>query len=190
MAAFAEAYHNTAPKGSLLRAVACLLNRVVLDNLNGVFTAAGCAQATTTTQVKTTNSTTFMTDGTFRTAKGATDNFWTLTGSVVPVSSFQKWLLCVNSAGAASVIAGNPAATANAVTFSTANDGVAVFGVCQVATDATHTFTPGTTALNAAGITATFSDGPGLALFPIVADMTSGGEILEANGGNTQFYLG
>jgi hypothetical protein len=36
---------------------------------------------------------------------------------------------------------------------------VAIVGVLTVATDSTHTFTPGTTLLGAAGITATYIDG-------------------------------
>lgn len=125
---------------------------------NEALTAAGCATATTTSKAKTVNTLTFKIDGAFY-SLSATDNFWTLTGGVVAVSSFQKWLLCVNSAGTASVIPGVAAATAAAVTFPAPPQGVCIAGVLTVATDATHTFTPGTTLLGAAGITATFIDG-------------------------------
>jgi hypothetical protein len=193
MVAFSEAYHNTAPKGSLLRAVAALLNRLCLDNLNSVFSAAGCITATTTSKAKFVNTTTYMTDGAFH-SLAATDNFWTPNGPVLnstaTVVQANKYLLCVNAAGAATVVAGNPAPTLAQVTFTSSPDALAVFGVLSVVTNATTTFTPGTTLLGAAGITSTFNDGPGLNLTPLLADMASGAEILEANGGNTQFYLG
>jgi hypothetical protein len=193
MVAFSEAYHNTAPKGSLLRAVAALLNRLALDNLNSVFIAAGCATATTTSKAKFANTVTYMTDGAFHSLT-TQDNFWTPNGPVLnagaTVVTANKYLLCVNSAGAATVVAGNPAPTLAAVTFTATPDALAIFGVLSVVTNAATTFTPGTTLLGAGGITSTFNDGPGLNLTPILADMTSGAEILEANGGNTQFYLG
>jgi len=126
---------------------------------NSVAGKASVATATTTSQVKTTNQVDFFINGSvFR--KAATDNFWTLTGATVAISSWQKWLLCVDSAGAATVVIGTPSTvSAAAVGLPAVPAGKSVFGVLTVATDASHTFVPGTTLLGAAGITATFVDG-------------------------------
>lgn len=120
--------------------------------------APGCATATTTSQAKTANNTTYVCGGK-PVAKNATDNLWTLAGTLVAVSSFQKYLLLLDGSGTASVQEGVQAATAAAVTMARPADGKTIIGVLTVATDATHTFTPGTTLLGAAGITATFIDG-------------------------------
>ena len=48
-----------------------------------------------------------------------------------------------------------------------------IVGVLTVATYSTHTFTPGTTALNATGITATFVDGIDPTLLPLIGDGSS-----------------
>lgn len=118
-----------------------------------------CARGTTATKAKTTNATTFIAGG-LPIAKGATDDFWTLTGGVLAISSFRKYRLMIDTAGAASVGASSDAATAAACDFAARPaDGVAIVGVLTVATDGATTFTPATTALNAAGITSTFIDG-------------------------------
>jgi hypothetical protein len=118
-----------------------------------------CATATTTSKVKTTNACTLVNAGAVN-ALAATDNFWTLTGGDLAVSSFRRYLLCADASDAASVIASTDAATAAACRFpNLPANGVAIVGVLTVATDATHTFTPGTTLLGAAGITATYIDG-------------------------------
>lgn len=137
------------------------LNKLVawLDAVeNSVAGKAGVATGTTTSKVKTANQVDFFINGSvFR--KAATDDFWTLTGSTVAISSFQKWLLCVDSSGAASVVIGTAASTAAGVVLPALPANKSVFGVLTVATDASHTFIPGTTLLGAAGITATYVDG-------------------------------
>jgi hypothetical protein len=130
-----------------------------LISRNRCFGKAATAQGTTTSKVKSVNSVDFAIDGAiFR--KAGTDDLWTLSGSVVAISSWQKYLLCLDSAGAASIVAGTASTvSAAAVTLPTLPTSKAVIGVLTIATNGSTTFTPGTTALNAAGITATFADG-------------------------------
>jgi hypothetical protein len=158
----AEAFGGTGTEllELLRREVNKLIQRDAAMNENGALSAAGAAQATTATQAKTVNTVVYTIGGAFK-SKAATDNLWTLSGAVVAVSSFQKYLLCLGPTGTASIIECVQAASAAAVTlpsYQTFN-GVAVIATLTVATDATHPFTPGTTALNATGITSTFIDG-------------------------------
>lgn len=139
--------------------VRTLANAHALLSANACAAAAGCAIATTTTQAKTVNSVAYKLDGAYQSAKAGTDNLWTLAGTTVPVSSFQKYYLLIGSGGTASVMQGVPASTAAGVTLPFPPQSQSIFGVLTVATDATHPFVPGTTALNATGITATFVDG-------------------------------
>jgi hypothetical protein len=127
---------------------------------NGVYTAAGAATATVTSQAKTVNTLTYRSGGVFKT-KAGTDNFWTLTGATQPVSSFTKYLLMIDGAGAASVIVCSNAATAlgSLLPITTSFGTKAVVATLTVATNGSTTFIPGTTLLGAAGITATFVDG-------------------------------
>lgn len=135
------------------------LNDLTLLHVNAATAAAlGITTATTTSKVKFANTATYRFEGVNKTL-AAQDNFWTLNGPVVAVSMFQKWLLGVDVNQAAVVIPGVPATTAAGVTFASVPQGVSLYGVCQVATDGTHTFTPATTLLGATGITATFWDG-------------------------------
>jgi len=140
-----------------------VINRLVAQqdaDRNGVLASAAVATATVTSQVKTvTNPTPFVVDGQIL-SLAASDNFWTLTGGVQAISSWNKWLLLVNAAGAASVAVGTASTvSAAAVVLPAIPASKAVFGVLTVATDGTHTFTPGTTLLGAAGITATYVQG-------------------------------
>lgn len=169
------------------RALAWQGNAGALFSLNCVYAACGAAQATTTTAAKTVNSAQFTVGGKLFT-KGATDNFWVLSGATVPVASFQKYALCVDDSLAASVQEATPSTvSAAAVTWTNVSAAAkavpqnlwaplatilssskAIFAILTIATDATHTFIPGTTALNATGITATFNDGIDPALNPLI----------------------
>lgn len=133
-------------------------------DLNGVAsstiaTTPGCATATVTSKVKTANATVVRNAGALN-AVAATDNYWTLTGGVLAVSKFRRYLLLVDSADAATVLASDDQSTAAACRFpSLPADGLAIVGILTVATDASTPFTPATTLLGAAGITATYIDG-------------------------------
>lgn len=144
-------------------------NNALLMIMNGTFTAPITATATVTSQAKTTATLVYKVDGVFK-SLAATDNFWTLTGGTVAISSWQKWLLLVSAAGVASVIAGTASAVSAAkVVLPNLPNGFAVAGVLTVATSGATTFIPGTTLLGAAGITATFIDGIDPLQIPLVA---------------------
>lgn len=148
--------------------VRTLANAHALITANACLTSAAVATATTTSQVKTTASMTYRIDGAFVTALAATDNFWTLAGVTVPAASFQKYYLLVDSAGAASIAQGVPASTAAGVVLPFPPQSKCIAGVLTVATDATHTFTPGITLLGATGITATYVNGFDPSTLPLV----------------------
>lgn len=128
------------------------------------------AQALNTTGVKTVNSVNYFVNGKPVT-KAGTDNLWAMgvagSNTLVAVSSFQKYQLLLDAAGTATTQEGvQSTASAAAVVFASLPPVTkAVIGILTIATDTTHTFTPGTTALNAAGITATFDDGIHGAIF-------------------------
>ncbi len=126
-----------------------------------VATFPGIAIGTTTTKVKTTNATVLLNAGAVN-AFGITDDAWTLTGAVLAASMFRKYLLLADAADARTVQASTDSATAAGCQFTNLPaDGQAIVGMITVGTDGSHTFTPGTTALNAAGITTTYYDGMG-----------------------------
>jgi hypothetical protein len=144
-------------------------NQLAILTANTAMTSAAIATATVTSQVKTTATLTYLIDGGFQTAITATDNFWTLAGTTVAVASWQKYLLFVNSAGAASVLQGTQSTvSAAAVGLPTMPQSLSLVGVLTVATDATHTFVPGTTLLGATGITATYVNGVDPTLITVV----------------------
>jgi hypothetical protein len=171
-------------------AAVVLLNRLITLFNNRVHPQAsalpGCATATVTSQVKTTATTAYFADGKGF-IKAATDNFWTLAPTgVLAAGSFRRWLLMIDSAGAASVYASGDSIVSivtcpwNFVPGSLPFDGKAIIGIVNVATDATHTFTPATTLLGAAGITTTYQDGIDATVCPSIADL--GGVLLGPSG--------
>jgi hypothetical protein len=140
-------------------------NALLMSQANMALTAAGVATATTTSQVKTANTLTYLINGVFK-SKTATDNFWTLTGTAVTAGvggATMFWALCINAAGAASVVQGPTNQGSTTVwTPGPANllaADVCVAGICKVSLTAATVFTPGTTLLGAAGVTTTFGDG-------------------------------
>jgi hypothetical protein len=140
-------------------------NALLQQHLNQPLTAAGVATATVTSQVKTVNTLTYLINGVFK-SKVATDNFWTLTGTAVTAAvggATMFWALCINAAGAASVVQGPTNQGSTTVwTPAPANlipADLCVAGMCKVSLTATTVFTPGTTLLAAAGVTTTYGDG-------------------------------
>jgi hypothetical protein len=130
---------------------------------NRCFTKAICAIGSTATKIKTTTNTVqYCIDGQLY-EKSATDDLFVFSDvSVQPVSTTCFYALCLNAAGDASVVNGEPVSTA-AITAGTSKalfpevpETVCVVGGVKVETDSTHTFTPGSTALSAAGITDTY----------------------------------
>lgn len=178
-------------RDSMGRALAWQGNAGTLYGLNMVYARPQIARGTTAAKVKTVAAVDFVVGGTLFN-KGATDDFWTLSGTTVAASSWQKYVLLVSDAGSASiqeatqstvsaaaVSFGNITASAKAFPanpwapiISMLASSKAIFGVLTIATDSTHTFIPGTTALNATGITATFVDGIDPLLLPLVYNET------------------
>lgn len=146
-----------------------LVNQLALLTANHCSTAlSGIARGTTAQKAKTVNTTTYRVDGKNYSLAGS-DDFWTLAGTTVAVSAFQKYLLCIDASATASIIEGTQSTvSAAAVVLPNHPQAKCILGVLTIATDATHTFIPGTTALNATGITATFQDGFDSALLKLV----------------------
>jgi hypothetical protein len=186
MALLTTLYPADVARRSMAKGDVEMTNALALYTLNMPFSSGGIAIATTTTKVKTVSTVTYQLAGINSYSLAATDNFWTLSGTVVAAASWQKYLLLVDSAGTASIQEGTQSlVSAAAVTYTNVsglskwaplitvlNAGKIIAGYITVATDATHTFTPGTTALGATGITTTYTNGLDQALLPIIANQT------------------
>jgi hypothetical protein len=186
--------------GDMGKAMGVLLNRNMLNDLNCALAAAGATMATNTTGIKTVNSVPYLLNGVFQTAKGATDNFWTLTGGPLLPGNMRAYLLCVGpTAGTAAVIqSSNDVSSgvgASGLQFITqpgvvdAWNGLSIFSNVLITNGTASNFVPGTTALNTGSLTVAYADGPGLWLYPIL-----GGVNTAAGNGNAGIgpnsYLG
>lgn len=183
MAFVVSQWFDNAPRQTIQRAAADCANAAAALGLNRILTSGAIAIGTTTTKVQAAADITFTIGGAFF-LKGDTDDLWTLSGSVVPASSWQKYLLLLDSAGTASIQEATPSqVSADAVSWTNVNhlspwgpllsvldDGKVIAGVLTIATDATHTFTPGTTALSATGITDTYTNGIDGSLLPLIGN--------------------
>ena len=141
------------------------------------------AVATVTSQVQIVSTIGYTVDGVWC-SKGATDNFWTLPAtqvlpsaggmnSAVPVSTafgsttetailVRYFFLGMNAAGTAYAYISNPPNTAAASQDGTLipafDDGVTIVGILKITLAAGYVFTPGTTLLGAAGVTAAYTN--------------------------------
>lgn len=175
-----EAYQDST-RGSLALTGQVMTNRQSAYLLNQVYAAGGVTTATVTSKAKLVNTVTFMVGGVWQTAVTATDNFWVLSGTTVPVGSCCIFLLCLTSAGAAAVVQSSIAGTLTSCGFypsATATtqptDALAIVSNLSITAGSTSTgFIPGTTLLGATGITATFADGPGPNFFPMLTDQNA-----------------
>jgi hypothetical protein len=133
-----------------------------------VATTPAVTIATDTAKVKTTNATVLRNAGALN-ALAASDDFWTLTGGVLAVSSFRRYLLLCDAADAATVLASDDVTTAaeDCRWATLPANGLAIVGILTVATNSSTTFTPGTTALSAAGVTDTYVDGYDISVPPM-----------------------
>lgn len=100
--------------------------------------------------IKTANTLAFGIDG--HTGSKTTTTNIALGGAAIPISSFKWWLVTVDTAGTFTATPGENGK--NVLPDIPASQ--AVVGAVKVATDATHTFTPGVTGLNSTGITDTY----------------------------------
>jgi hypothetical protein len=84
--------------------------------------------------------------------------------TVQPVSTTCLYLICVAANLAVTSVQGTPVSTSAlsagdvALKFPEPTANTCPIGAVKIVTDSTHTFTPGTTALDAAGITETYYD--------------------------------
>lgn len=85
-----------------------------------------------------------------------TDNIAMTACDAQAVSTYCRYLICTDSANAVTVTKGTDATTAATAILPLMTEGLTPIGMLLIATDATHTFTSGTTSLDATGITATF----------------------------------
>lgn len=133
-----------------------------IEQINSGFmslSASGLAAGTTTGTYKTVNTLTFTNNGIFR-SKAATDNVaFTAGHTAVAPSKACLFAVWINSGGTFSstqgpiVDAGDPCPVPSQNTASTT-----LVGLIKVTTNSSTTFTPGTTGLGAAGVTAAYSD--------------------------------
>ncbi len=174
------------PIGSVERADAGLSNALALFAMNRLLATATVAIGTTASKVRTTTTATWTLGGQFQTAVTSSDDLWTLAGTTVAASSWQKYLLMWDATGASGpvVVEGTQSTISAALVgwkninnvspygpiISLLNTGYVIVGVLTVATDSTHTFVPGTTLLSAAGITDTYADGIDPTLLPVLSN--------------------
>lgn len=175
---------------SMEKAAVELANATAAYSLNMPLSSAATTVATTTSKAKTTATLSYQIAGSFY-SLAATDNYWTLGGATsattVAASSWQKYLLLVDTAGTATVQEGvQSLISASGVTFNNVsglgkwaslltvlNAGKIIAGVLTIATDSTHTFVPGTTAVaTGSGITASYLNGLDQSLLPLLANQT------------------
>jgi hypothetical protein len=135
--------------------------KTAVDNLklfmqNRLMSDGAVAIGSTVAKVNLGAATVCMADGVLYTVP-ATNDYWTLSGTVIASGYANKYLLCANAAKTASIVEGTQALTAAAVTLPAAPASKTVIGILTVET--TGVFTPGTTNLNAAHITDTYQDG-------------------------------
>lgn len=135
------------------------MNSAISDGQNVVYSSAALTGGGVTTPTMT--AIRFRAGGTYG-LSGTTIPALAGAGLVIPISSFALWYFTVDASATLRTYAsaGNlaTAVTRAGLTFPnplpSANE--AVFGAMEIATDATHTFTVGTTLLNAVGITTVF----------------------------------
>lgn len=194
---------DSGPLGSTARGGAELANAAAALLLSNIKTSGGLATATTTSKVKFANTLAYSVGGVWY-SQTTQDNFWTLggtnTSTAVAAASWQKYILCIDNAQAAVAFEGTQSTLSAAgvkwtniaaqsswaalLAVLNTSPGLCVAGVLTVATDATHTFTPGTTLLGAAGITATYVDGIDSSLLPLIATSSGiNGDLIYGQGG-------
>lgn len=141
------------------------LEQLRLASENSALTAAGCAEATTTTKAKTTASCVYYIEGVGLKSKGATDNLFDpaplATSAALTAGQSVILLLLLDAAGTATVGQSSVATSLAACVMPRPLPGSkAIVGTVSVSAGAATTFTPGTTALATAGaLTVTFADG-------------------------------
>lgn len=134
--------------------------RGVYDRLSSqIFVSTAIAIGTTTTKVKTA-ATTYGVAGGVPFTKAATDDAFTLSG-VISQAKYNVYCLFVAADGTCTAVMGTEGATLNTVVFPAMREKEAMIGYVIV-TKSDAAFTGGTTALNAANVTATYVNTVGM----------------------------
>lgn len=125
----------------------------------GLAITAGGAAAT----FKTVNTINFIINGIFyaKTAAAAGAFSTDATVYIQPVSTTGYYIVALNAAGTFKTIPGRNGNVVEGPTYGflpDIADTLCPVGIIKVVTDSTHTFTPGTTNLDAAGLTVTYTD--------------------------------
>jgi len=152
-------------------AVYGLLNRPAFQVAAAAVAPPVCATGTVTSQVRTTATSQFFLNGVPRSLT-ATDNLWTLTGANLAAGSVRRYQLLWDGTTATTVVSvaasddqvianfdGAASALAACRWPKLPPNGTVIVGVLSIA-NVTNAFVPGTTLLGAAGVTATYRDGP------------------------------
>lgn len=183
MALVTANYLKALARNDAARADAQMANAFGMFALSRATSDGGIGIGTTVAKARSNATITSLINGVFY-SKGSTDDLWTLSGSVVAVSSWQKYLLLLDTSGNASVQEG-VASTVSAADVKWTNisnispwapfltvvgETKFIAGVLTVATNASTTFTPGTTGLDAAGITDTYIDGIDQSILPLLGN--------------------
>jgi len=129
---------------------------------NGIFTSAAIAIGTTTTKVKTAAATRFFINDVYG-LLAATDDFWTLAGTVTN-AKFNVFVLYITSAGVAGAAMGTEGATRAAVVMPTIPEDAAIVGFVEINPTGTGNFVGGTTPLGDATVApnAVYVNTPGI----------------------------
>ncbi len=130
-----------------------LINNMATAGLTRTFTTGGLAIGSTTTSFQTANTLQYSIAG-IAYSKTAADSP-VLTAAQQAAGTYCLYLLSINSAGTMAVTKGESRTTDTAV-LPALPASSAPFGAIKIATAGATTFTFGTTALNAGGITATY----------------------------------
>lgn len=153
-------------------------------------TSGALAIGSTTTKVTLGANVTYSVNGSIVTKNSAAD-VWSLgtatSGTTVAAGSIQRYILTLDASGAAFTYEGVQQLGTDPTTLRYTNIngkgsyvpllyvaglGQTLIGSVQVLTDGTHTFIPGTTALNATGITAAYTSGLDSTFVPLIGDLT------------------
>lgn len=168
-------------------------NLSLAQGLTVCFASAGLAEGTNANTIKTVNNITYAIDGNFY-AKSATDNiaisysgatvYQAAAGGIQAVNggftggvngSTRLYLVCLDSAGAVSIVPGKIVDSAElaagrvSLDFPDAPLGVCPIGAIKVALTAGTAFTPGSTDLGASGITDTYYNLASVPAAPLTA---------------------
>jgi hypothetical protein len=125
--------------------------------LNRCFGKAGLAEGTNAATIKTVAAVDYCINGAIYT-KAITNNIAITAAAVQAVSTFCKYLVSINAAGTVTVTKGTSAATSALALVPNLPANSAPLGYFEIETDASTTYTAGTTDNGAAGITDTYTD--------------------------------